>query len=101
MNMNKNYGYIITAQKKNLKTGTTETVALYEDSYTGGYIGWTNELLSAKCFFSEENAKNYYNCSFNGSLDLGNDYQITEPFNINKVVFSVNICSEYKSVNNK
>lgn len=95
--------YIITALEK--RNGYSFTVALEEDSASGGYVCWTDSLHSAKKFPSEEKAKEYFNCSFDMSIgehkDHNGAYEITEPFEIQKIITKLESCSVYESIDNR
>lgn len=94
--------YIITALEK--RNGYSFTVALSEDSASGGYVYWTDVLKSAKKFPSKEKAKEYFNCSFDISIgehkDYNGEYEIIKPFEIQKIVTKFECCSDYESTDN-
>lgn len=89
--------YIITACK--VADNNITTVALYEDSGTGGYINWTDDLLKGKRFNNLEEAKKYQNCSFDFSVkkytDENGSYEITGPFKVQRAEEEIVLFDEW------
>lgn len=92
--MKMDYGYIITAEEINNESKDIEIVALAEDFLIGGYY-WTDNFISAKKFYSEEEAKSYSNCSFSTVEGIGDDYEIRKPYKVQRVMFKLeSICDQ-------
>lgn len=95
--------YVITALEK--RNGYSFTVALAEDSASGGYVYWTDNLYSVKKFQSKEKAKEYFNCSFDMSIgehkDHNGEYEIVEPFEIQKIATKLERCTNYEGIDNR
>lgn len=99
--MNMDYGYIITATRIDNKTKDVDIVAIAEDSYSGGYCYWTDNFISAKKFYSEEEAKSYFNCSFDMAEGVHRDYEIRKPYKVQRVTFDLECICNYQSIDNR
>lgn len=99
--MKMDLGYIITATRINNKTKDVDTVAIAEDSLTGGYCYWTDNFLLAKKFYSEEAAKSYFNCSFSMFEGAQNDCEIRKPYKVQRVTFELECICNYQLIDNR
>lgn len=95
--MDKNYGFIITANDLN----SNKVLALYVDSHTGGYVGWTENFVIAEGFCSKESAEKYFNCSLDMSFKMNGLNIDKESLRIQKVEFLTIEIGKYIPIDNR